>query len=282
VIGQSVETLSVLSTQSAISTGGYKFTIHQTDGQATKIPWTIDLTRRQSLGDTGLFWAPVFSGGVGYADFTDHFVNRPLEGNASEYQTLAAAVGLGPRIYLTHEFSVLPSFGLIYGYTQNNFHAFNIEGEDFEQAQRNGLVDWHAQTITITPSIELRYQVKPDPWEITVFSIYSYFQTWPIERSTEALSFQSNSAAWVNGVDVDYRTRFRLLDCPIYLGGRFALTDLYAGLRQSLATNNFYQLGGRITFDVHGQLPIITRLGVGAAYVWGEGFHGYSVGIEVW
>ena len=281
VIGQSVETLAVLSTQSEVSTGGYKFNIHQTDGQATKAPWTLDLGGRKSLGDTGLQWTPVFSGGVGFADFTDHFLNSPLEGNSSEYQTLAAAAALGPRIYLIHDFSILPSMGLIYGYTQNNFHAANIEGEDFEQAQRNGLVDWHAQTISITPSCELRYLVKPDPWQITVYSTYSYYETWPIERSTDALSFQSNSAAWVNGLDVDYRTNRYLLDCPIHLGGRFSRTDLYGGLRQSLATNDFYQIGFRVTLDVHGKIPLLDRLGVGAAYVWGEGFHGYTVGIEL-
>jgi len=281
VIGQSVETLSVLSTQSAISTGGYKFSIHETDGQATRAPWTIDLAPREPLGDTGLSWTPVFSGGVGYADFTDHFVDKPLEGNASEYQTLAAAVGLGPRIYFTPEFSVLPSMGLIYGYTQNNFHALNPLGDEFEQAQRNGLVDWHVQTMTITPSIELRYLVKPDPWEFTLFSTYAYFDTWPIERSTSALSFRSNSGSWVNGADLDFRTQYRLFDCPVHLGGRFALTDLYGGLRQSLATSNFYQIGGRITLDTRGKIPLIDRLGVGIAYVWGEGFHGYSVGIEL-
>ena len=71
----------------------------------------------------------------------------------------------------------LPSMGLIYGYTQNNFHALNPLGDEFEQAQRHGLVDWHVQTMTITPSIELRYLVKPDPWELTLFleSTYAYF-----------------------------------------------------------------------------------------------------------
>jgi hypothetical protein len=281
VIGQSVETLSVLSTQSAVSTGGYKFAIHQTDGQATKAPWTLDLGGRKSLGETGLEWTPVFSGGVGYADFTDHFLNMPLEGNSSEYQTLAAAAALGPRIYLTHELSILPSMGLIYGYTQNNFHAINAEGEDFEQAQRDQLVDWHAQTISITPSCELRYLVKPDPWQFTLYSTYSYYQTWPIERSTDALSFRSNSAAWVNGLDVDYRTNRYLFDCPIHVGGRFSRTDLYGGLRQSLATNDFYQIGIRFTLDVHGKIPLLERFGFGAAYVWGAGFHGYTVGIEL-
>jgi hypothetical protein len=281
VIGQSVETLSVLTTQSAISTGGYKFNIHQTDGQATRAPWTLDLGGRKSLGDTGLEWTPVFSGGVGYADFTDHFLNLPLEGNSSEYQTLAAAAALGPRIYLTHDFSILPSMGLIYAYTQNNFHAANMQGEDFEQAQLDKLVDWNAQTISITPSIELRYLVKPDPWQITVYSTYAYYETWPIQRSTDALSFRSNSGVWINGLDVDYRTHRYLFDCPIHLGGRFSRTDLYGGIRDSLAANYFYQLSLRVTIDVNGKIPLLDRLGVGVGYVWGEGFHGYSVGIEL-
>jgi hypothetical protein len=280
VIGQGVETFAVLTTQSAISTGGYKFNIHDADGQATKIPWTVDLTDRQPLFATGMEWAPVFSGGVGYADFTDKFRMRPLAGNESEYQTLAAAAALGPRIFLTPDFSILPSLGFIYGYTENNFRALNTLGTEFEQAQRGHLVDWHAQTLTVTPSIELRYVVKPGPWTIMLFSDYSYYQTWPVERSTESLSFQSNSNAWVNGIDADFRTELSLFDCPVHLGGRFSRTDLYGGLRQSLGTNNFYQIGGRITLDTRGKLPLLERVGIGLAYVWGSGFSGYTVGIE--
>lgn len=280
-VGQGVEALAVLSTQSSISTGGYRFRVAGADGEVVKVPWTTDPAYRLPLSDSGLYWAPVVSGGVGYGDFKTLFPNGELVGNQSEFRTAAVAAAFGPRIYLNSQFSVLPSLGGIYGYSQNEFHALNAAGEQFASTARGTLVDWRAQTLTLAPSIELRYVLERGPWTLKLTSNYSYFQTWPVERSTQALNFRSDSSALVNGIDLGFQTPLRVLDFPLHVGGSFSRTDLFSGLGHSLDVDHFYRVGVRFVLNSRGAVPWLDRLGIGAAYVWGHGFGGYSVGIEL-
>ena len=86
--------------------------------------------------------------------------------------------------------------------------------------QVDNLVNWSADTITLVPGIEARYRHRFGPLQLTVKSLFKYFNTQPIERSTTALSFESSSEWWLNEVDLEWRM-------PLHLWGRQLRTGAY-------------------------------------------------------
>ena len=278
-IGQRVEATAVLGTQSIASRAGLGWSLNGADGSIFKIPWETELQDPQLLGDSGLLWAPVFEGGVGYGGFVNHFNNNVLAGNESDFSTVALSLGVGPRFYFGDSgFSVLPAFSLLYAYTDNDFDANNALGQ--QVAADGRYVNWNVQTLSLVPSFEFQYKKTFGRWTPKFTSAFAYYNTQPISRSTDALSFRSDSTVWANKLDLDYLTAWKLLDCPVHFGGDVSRTDLYQGLQGALGTDHYYETDGRVTFDVLGRLWKVKSVGLSGGYFWCGAFNGYSVGLE--
>ncbi len=299
-IGQRVEATAILGTQNVASRAGFGWTLNNTSGSIYKIPWETELRSAVPIGATNqlwsplferppddtnfdigtyLSWAPVFEGGVGYGHFSDYFNNSVLAGNQSDYNTIALALGLGPRIYFGDSgFSILPTFSMLYAYTQNNFHAHTGAGEAV--VENGQYVNWNVNTYSLAPGFEFRYKKTFGRWTPQFTSTFVYFNTRPITRSTDSLSFESQSDAWANKVDLDYLTQWKPLDAPMHFGADIARTDLYQGLRNALGTSYYYQTDGRIMFDILGRIWKVQTVGVSGGYFWCGAFRGFSIGLE--
>jgi Solitary outer membrane autotransporter beta-barrel domain len=299
-IGQRVEATAIIGTQDVATRAGLGWTLNNTAGAIYKIPWETEMKDPSPLdasnelwaplferppGDTNfnigsyLRWAPVFEGGIGYGSFADDFSSSVLEGNESDYYTVALSLGLGPRLYFGDSgFSILPSFSLLYAYTENDFKANTPAGE---AVVANGqYVNWWVNTISAVPQFEFRYKKTFGRWTPLFSSTFAYFNTRPITRSTDALSFRSQSEAWANKVDLDFLTSWKPVTFPMHVGADFSRTDLYDGLRNALNTSYYYQTDGRITFDILGRIWKVKSVGVTGGYFWCGAFHGYSIGLE--
>ena len=278
-VGQRVEATAVFGTQNIASRAGLGWTLNDADGSIYKIPWDFELWEPGPLGETGMNWTMVLNGGVGYGRFVNKFQKNVLAGNESDFNSLALGVGVGPRLYFGDTgFSVLTAFGLVYAYTKNDFHAHNALGDSIVADGR--YVNWTAQTISVEPSIGLQYKKAFGRWTPKVNSDFAYFNTQPIYRSTDALSFTSHSMIWANKFDLDYLTPWNVWDCPMHFGGDIGRTDLFQGLRGALGTDHFYQTDGRLTFDVLGRIWKVKSVGISGGYFWCETFSGYSIGLE--
>jgi hypothetical protein len=278
-VGERVEATAVLGTQSIASRSGLGWTLNDASGDIYKIPWKFELQAPQPLGATGLDWAPVFEGGAGFAQFANHFNNNALVGNESDFTTLALSIGGGSRLYLgTNGFSVLPAFDFLLAYTQNNFTAHTAAGQEVVDDGR--FVNWEVYTVSFVPSFEFRYQRQWECWTPTFTSAYAYFSTLPLSRSTDSLSFRSDSMVWANKFDLDYKTPWSLFDCPMHFGGDLSRTDLFNGLRDALATDHYYQTDGRITFNVLGKMWVLKSIGLTGGYFWCDAFRGFTIGLD--
>ena len=216
-------------------------------------------------------------GGVGYASYHDLFLTGALEGNSEKFESYAIGSNIGPRVYLTDDISILTEIGLIYGYTINNFDGPTPVGRSLVL---DSLVNWHVQTLSVTPSIQGQYErTFFRCLKLQARSTYSYFTTFPIERSTGLYDFSSESEVWQNSLDIDYNTGLRLLDFPLHLGGTISRTDLFDGIHAAMDVSHYYNVAGRIYFNTKPTLSIVGKLGMAASYTWGNGFHGYALGV---
>ncbi|HEY4417868.1 MAG TPA: Solitary outer membrane autotransporter beta-barrel domain, partial [Verrucomicrobiae bacterium] len=249
------------------------------DGSIFKIPWKFEALDPHPIGDGEISWTPVFEGGLGFGEFDNHFNNNVLAGNESEYETTALSLGSGPRLYLGDSgFSVLPAFDFLFAYTENHFTGYTPAGQLVLNDGR--FVNWQTWTISFVPSIELRYKKTFGRWTPEITTGYADFNTIPMSRSTDALTFRSYSMVLANKADLDYLTDWNLFKCPVHLGGDFSRTDLFGGLKQSMNTGHYYQTDVRVMFDTAGKLWKVASVGIGAGYFWSGAFNGYSIGLE--
>ena len=187
------------------------------------------------IGDSGIGWNLVFEGGIGARhDRQSVQDRRQLDGNESSTDTISASLAAGVRFTFLEHFSVAPTFGIIYSHTENEFKARTDTGRAL-LAQFDGiLVNWDADVITLVPSVEGRYRQRFGPMTVELTSLYRYFETQPIRRSTEALSFESHSQWWRNRLDVDFRLPLYVFGRQFRTGASFARAELFDGLEQSL------------------------------------------------
>jgi hypothetical protein len=276
-IGQRVETAVVLGTANSISTGGYKWQLDNADGTITRATWEFNLGDYHPIDLSNIRYVWTTDGGVGYADYHDDFLSGNFAGDSERFQSYALGSDIGPRIFFTDDLSLLPQIGLIYGYTTNTFDNANGAAND---VIIHSLVNWHVQTLSLTPAIQGQYEhTFFGNFRVRFRSEYAYYSTFPIQRSTHAWSFRSNSEVWQNLIDLDYKTGIQLLTCPLHVGGNFSRTDLFDGIAAAMDCSHFYNITGRISLDTSRTIGLISELGLSGTYTWGTGFHGYAFGI---
>ena len=284
VVGSRVETFAVLDTQSGASGGTYASKVNDTDLSITRVTGRGDVAAKRPLGNTGILWSPVLEGGIGYATYENHFDGGALAGNQSTVTSLAAFLGGGVRFTVWEDWSLTPTFGVIYAHSENDFEARNEAGQAVLRlagSQANDLINWSADTITLVPGIEVRYRHLFGTVQLTVTSRFKYFHTQPIERSTTALSFESTSEWWLNEVDVEWRMPLYLWGRQLRTGAYVSRSEIFGGVEETFKTNYLHQAGGRFVMDIQGLLWHVEYVGVGAGYFWSDKFSGWSVGAEI-
>ena len=280
VIGNRVETLAVLGSQSGVSGGAFVFDASDADAEIDvfRLAGRGGLGSPRPIGDSGIGWNLVFEGGIGGATIDNQYKTGALDGNESSTDTISASLAAGVRFTFLEHFSVAPTFGIIYSHTENEFKARTDTGRAL-LAQFDGiLVNWDADVITLVPSVEGRYRQRFGPMTVELTSLYRYFETQPIRRSTEALSFVSHSQWWRNRLDVDFRLPLYVFGRQFRTGASFARAELFDGLEQSLQTDHIYDTGARFVVDLLGVLWGVEWIGVGGSYFWSDHFSGWSVG----
>lgn len=280
VVGNRVEAAAILGGPEVPQGGLFTWSFNGVDAGVLKYPWSMELGPPRPLGVGGLTWTPVILGSAGTAYFVNKFRDGPLAGNESTYTTYSLGLGAGARIGLLPDLSLLPAFGLLYAYTENDFDAGTRPGRAAEEAVDGQLVNWHTHTLTFMPSLALRYRPTFGPVTLGLTSTYTYFATVPVARSTEAYSFTSDSQVWSNRVEVDVVTPWAVAGWPIVVGGFLNRGDLFGGLRQSLKTGHFYSTGAHAALDPKGRLWKVTQIGLAGSYFWAESFSGWTLGID--
>ena len=281
LIGNRIETMSVLGTQSGGSGGTYVFDANDTAVDIFRVIGRGDIGDPRPIGDSGVGWNLLLEGGIGHATYTNRFNSSVLAGNESEVDTLAVSFGAGVRFTFLEHFSVAPTFGIIYSHTENEFTAKTDVGRAVLANFDGSLVNWDADLYTIVPGLEGRYRRRFGPVTIELLSAYKYFQTWPIRRSTEALSFESESSWWRNKLDVDFRLPLYAFGRQFRTGAYFARSELFDGLQNAFGADYLYDVGGRFVIDLLGALWKVEWLGLGASYFWNNRMSGWTFGADV-
>jgi hypothetical protein len=282
-VGDRVGALTVLASDQSAAGGLYGWRGNEERVDVTKFTWYVEFNEDDPLplGDTGIRWSAVYQGAMGYVEVNTEFPNTFLAGNHSTTKSLILGMGGGARFYLTEDFSVLPTFQLIYSYTRERFDSKNANGDLVQSASGGEFVDWDVNQLTYSPQAEIRFRHRWGDWRLTVSSVYSYYQGQPVGSVPDVSAFESESNVWLNKADLEWWTPLFISHYQVRTGVFFQRQDLYGGVVNALLTDFVYAVGMRVVLDVQGYLPLCEYIGLGATYFWSNVFQGTSWGIEV-
>jgi len=282
VIGSRVEAVTILGGDYGAAGGIYTFRGGEIANLSiAKIGGGGNIAEPRPLGESGMKWAPVLQGNLGHLSAQNEFANGYLEGNKSVYDVLAVQGGAGARFYFTDHLSLAPAISGIYGHTENEFKPRNAIGEMVKQAAKGTYVDWHLDTWSVVPSLEMRYDWS---WRRSTFefsSRYNFYHTESFSSSSPVVGVEGDSHTWENKLDADVPLGWRIFNRELHTGGFFSRTELFGNAAQGLNADHVYTANARFVADLLGKVWKTRWIGGGFSYFWGEHFNGWSAGVDV-
>jgi hypothetical protein len=281
-IGNRVEAVTILGGDYGAAGGIYTFrggTLANVN--VTKVGGGGNIAPVRPLGDTGLRWAPVVLGNLGFISARNTFRSGYLQGNEMTYDTLAAQLGGGSRVYVTERFSVATTVSAIYGHVENRFHPHNAVGDAVEPAADGTYVNWRLDTWSVAPSLELLYDWTWRRVRLQLTSHYTFFHTESFRSTSVQIDVEGDSHTWDNKVDADVPLGVKLFGRELHTGGFFGRTDLFGGISDGLNENHVYSVNGRLVLDYLHALWKVRWIGLGASWFWGDHVSGWTAGLDV-
>jgi hypothetical protein len=281
-VGDRIEAATILGGDFGVTGASYKGD-NGTTIDLQKFGGAGDVGDPRQLGNLPLAWQPVVQGNMGYLTAKRDFNSGTLQGAEIKDHDFSIQFGGGARFWLGDNFSIAPTVMGMYGNSVNTLYP---NGNGFAQtnqpaAKAAGLVDYSADTWTIRPALDFQYNYL---WRRTIFTLSSdptYFHTESFSSSNPNVSVNGDSDTWMNKLDVDVPLGVELFGHELRTGGFISRTDMFGDLKNALNTDHLYEVHGRITLDYLNQLWKVQWLGLGASYLWGTGFHGFSIGADV-
>ena len=281
VIGGRVEAATILGGEQAAAGGIYSFRGGTVAELAiTKFGGGGDVAAPRPLTER-ISWAPVLLGNLGRIVTENTFAEGYLAGNVMRYEVLAVQAGGGARFYFDEHLSLAPLISGIYGHTENEFEPHNALGQVVKGLASGTYVDWQADTWSIAPGAEFRYDWR---WGRTTFAFtsrYGFYHTESFDASSPHVSVDGDSHTWENKVDADVPLGWQLFGRELHTGGFFSRSEMFGGISDGLNSDFVNTLNGRLVADFVGRVWHLRWFGVGASYFWGDNFGGWSAGVDV-
>ena len=273
-----IEAVSILSGTAGSSAGLFRWNFSNIDLSISKVNGLGDVGDPTPVGDSGLSWNVVLGGAL--ASFTSHneFLDTPLEGNKARSTGAVVSFEGGAHFYFPLDLSSRATLGLIYGRMKNEFEVRTSLGQDVSDV---GLTNWVVDTLTVAPSIDLAW--KPHVGRFTFQPSIRYIYYWidQVHAVPDTLDASGNSTVWNSQLDVDYLTPYAIATYPIHLGAQVNRFDLRGELRGGMQTGYYYSTELRVLAELHGDLSVVSFLGLCTNYFWSNAFSGRSWAIQV-
>jgi len=288
-ISARIEALTILGGDYGLTGGDFRSTgKFQSEGNSdaelvvTKLGGAGDFGLPQPIDAAGIGWQGRLQGNMGYVEASNHFHSQLLAGDVNTFKTFAVQFGGGVRFWVTDKLSFAPIVLGMYGTTTNSYTANSAFMQaNLARATELGLVDWNVDTWGVRTSINIQYLFLWGRTRIKLSSEPIYYHTQSFNSSNPNVNVTGDSEAVVNTIDIDIPLGVELWGHELRTGGDISRTDLFGDLRQGLALDHVNEIHPRLVLDFLNQLWKVQWIGLGASYVWGPNFTGWTAGLDV-
>jgi hypothetical protein len=277
--GSRAEVGAVLGASDAASSGSY--TVDGRNGgddldfSLTKFGGGGEVGPARRFGESRVMWHPVVLGSIAYLSGENDITRGPLRGNELEESALSLHLAGGMAFHLTERFTVTPTIGVLYGSYDPGFNGRTPNGRLVEAA----IDDDTADTIGVTPGISMAYKVPmgKNMWELSAG--YRFFGS--TETGGTDIDAGGSSHVFEQRADLDIPLSAALWDCPLHTGGYVALTETTGDISDTMNSDIWATIHGRLLLNTEGKWWKMSRLGLGTSAIFAEHFTGWDVGVIV-
>jgi hypothetical protein len=288
-IGSRVEALTILTGDYGITGGDFRSTGKFRSGAnadatlfVTKLGGAGDFGTPQPIGNWGVGWQGRLQGNMGYLEATNHLHTPLLEGDINHFREYAVEFGGGARFWVSDGLSLAPTVLGLYGHTSNSYTANSTFMQaNLARATELGLVDWSTDTWTWRTAVNIQYLFVWDRTRIKLSVEPAYYHTESFNSSNANVSLTGDSQSIASTIDIDIPLGVELFGHELRSGGDFTRTDFYGDLQAGLNVDHINEIHGRLVLDFLNELWKVQWIGVGASYVWGANFTGWTAGLDV-
>ncbi len=254
----------------------------EVDSQLAKLGGSGEIGDPQPLGSLPIGWQPRLQGNMGYLESETDLQPAQLSGDRSSFNTFGVEFGGGARFWFSQAFSVAPTLMGIYGRTSESYsdHSLFAQMNDAKLVAL-GLIDWHLETWTLRPALNLQYLILLDRTIVTLSTDSTFFHTESFSSSNADLQIAGHSETFAATVDVDVPLGLEFMGHELRTGGYLAHTLLAGDLREGLNVGNLNEIHGRLVFDTLGQVWTFQWVGIGISYIFGHNITGWTVDADL-
>lgn len=232
----------------------------------------------QPVAGAPIGWQPRLQGNMGYLESETNLQPEPLKGDRSRVTTYGIEFGGGVRFWMSQAFSVAPTLMGIYGSTSEDYTDRSAFAQmHLAQLVGLGLIDWHVDTWTLRPALNLQYLILIDRTIITLSTDSTYFHTESFSSSHAKFHVEGDSESVAATVDVDVPLGIQAQGHELRTGGFISYTALGGGLREGLNVQGMNEIHGRLVFDALNQVWKLQWIGIGVSYIVGHNITGWTV-----
>ena len=276
--GNRAEVGVVLGASDSASSGSYTVDGRRgnedLDFSLSKFGGSGEIGKARPLGDSSVTWTPFVMGNIGLISGKNDITAGPLRGNKLEESALGMQIGGGAAIHATERWTITPTIGMIYGHYNPHFDAKTGVGRSIVP-----FIDDDADSIGVTPGIGVAYTMPLGKNILELSGHYTFYGTEDISDSD--FDIGGSSHIFEQRADLDIPLPAKLWDCPLHTGGYFALTEAAGDIADSMNSDYWATIHGRILLDPEGALWKVDRIGLGMSGIFANHFTGWDLGVEV-
>lgn len=288
-IGARVDALTILGGDFGFSDGTFHSLVPDGNGPRSSLDMNVskfggagDIGDPVQLGNFDIGWQPRLQGSAGYLQSTERLATPLLSGDTSTMHATSIEFGGGARFWLNDRFSFSPTVMLMYGHTTESYQAQSFYGlHNLPALQNLGLIDWSIETLSLRPGLNLQYIQPIGRSLVTLSTEGAAFLTRSLSGKATDINVAGNSGYLQYKLDLDIPTGVAIAGHELRTGGYITHTELFGELEDGLGVQDLNEVHGRFVLDFLNQLGKVQWIGLGASYVWGPSFHGWTVGADV-
>ncbi len=145
----------------------------------------------------------------------------------------------------------------------------------------NIIENWHADVLTISPSLEARGVWSAGRWDFQLKSRYTFLQLLDLHDNNSYINLHSSSQVWKNEVGVSYRSSWAIFRLPLRPFAQFARYDLAGDVTTDEFVDFFYEARAGIGIGMPHAVKPLSELVLSGAYYWEGPLTGYSIGVAL-
>jgi hypothetical protein len=234
------------------------------------------------LGDTSVGWQPRVLGSAGYLESTEHIATPLLAGDISKTYASSVEFGGGARFWMDDHLSFAPSVMLLYGHTAESYTANSTYAQaNLGTLKQLGLIDWNVDTLSLRPALNAQYVQPIDRTLLTLSIDGAAFLTHSISGANERIEVAGDSGFLTYKADIDIPLGVAIDGHEVRSGGYISHTQLFGQLEEGLAVDHLNEVHARFVLDFLNEVWKVQWIGIGASYVWGPEFAGWTVGADI-